>query len=170
MKNWFTKIRISAALDSGKQLSARLRLRIAQSDELRKFEEQMVSLDGALRSTRSRNDAPPWLHGWVMGSVRKNAIPKQAPRWSVRVAWASGAVAALALALLCWTIYSSREPQLQRQEADAGSFEAASSALRLGNDMAQIAPTAMVAPLSNELDQLNKDLNKTAEFLLASLP
>jgi len=105
-----------------------------------------------------------------MGSVRKNAIPKQAPRWSVRVAWASGAVAALALALLCWTIYSPREPQLQRQEADAGSFEAASSALRLGNDMAQIAPTAMVAPLSNELDQLNKDLNKTAEFLLASLP
>jgi hypothetical protein len=170
MNNWFTKIRISAALDSGTQLSPGLRQRIAQSDELRKFEEQMLSLDGALKSAQSRNDPPPWLHGWIMRSVRKDAIPKQAPHWPVRVAWASGAVAVLALALLCWTIYSSRRPQLQRQEADSGSFEAASSALRLGNDMAQIAPMAMVAPLSNELDHLNKDLNKTADFLLASLP
>jgi hypothetical protein len=36
--------------------------------------------------------------------------------------------------------------------------------------MAWAVPSAVISPLSNELEQLNRDLNNTAQFLLASLP
>jgi hypothetical protein len=36
--------------------------------------------------------------------------------------------------------------------------------------MARAVPSAVVAPLTDELQKLNQDLNNTAQFLLASLP
>jgi len=170
MKKWLAKVRISAALDSGEPLPTGLRERITRSDELRAFEEQTASLHGALRKAQPQKDPPPWLHGWIMRGVRQSAIPRKQPAWPARLAWVGGAAVALSLTLLCWTIFTSRRPQPAEQNADAASLEAAAGALQLGNDMAHVAPVTLVAPLSNEMVQLNNDLNKTAEFLMASLP
>ena len=40
----------------------------------------------------------------------------------------------------------------------------------MGDQMVRTMPSAVVAPLSDELERLNRDLDKTAKFLLASLP
>ncbi|SRR5258708_13980534 len=170
MKNWIAKLRISAALDSDKQLPPKLRKRIARSGGVREFASRTAALDDALKRARPRNDPPPWLHAWVMRSVRQEAIPAQRPRWPARLAWVGGAVAALALGSVCWTIFTSRGPQPSARTAGAASLDTASGALQLGSDLARTAPATLVAPLSNEMDQLNNDLNKTAEFLMASLP
>jgi hypothetical protein len=50
------------------------------------------------------------------------------------------------------------------------SLAAATTALEMGGQLAQAAPSAVVAPLSDELARLNRDLDNTARFILASLP
>ena len=50
------------------------------------------------------------------------------------------------------------------------SLAAAQSALEMGGQMARAMPAAMVSPLTDELNRVNRDLTNTANFLLASLP
>jgi hypothetical protein len=40
----------------------------------------------------------------------------------------------------------------------------------MGGQVARAVPTAVVSPLADELEKVNRDLNSTAQFLLASLP
>jgi hypothetical protein len=44
------------------------------------------------------------------------------------------------------------------------------TALQVGGEMARAVPSAVVNPLADELNNLNRDLDNTAQFLLASLP
>ncbi len=47
---------------------------------------------------------------------------------------------------------------------------AATTALEMGGQAARAAPAAVVTPLAEELARVNRDLDSTAQFLLASLP
>jgi hypothetical protein len=46
----------------------------------------------------------------------------------------------------------------------------ANNALELSEQITQTMPAAVMAPLSDEWQGLNRDLQNTAQFLLASLP
>src|SRR6266436_1926882 len=151
MKSWFAKFRISATLDSGKALPPSLRDKIIKSDELREFAQQTTALDRALKGARPAHDAPPWLHGWIMRSVRAGAQPAQRQYVPAKLAWLGGAaLAAIALGWVCWSIFSPVRPHSGESTAATTSLEAASTALALGNDMTRDLPTTLVAPLSDE--------------------
>ena len=158
---------ISAALDAGRQPSAWLQTEASSSDELRAFEQEMRALDHALRQTAPKPEAPASLHYSIMQAVRTADRPAAATREPSILRWAPLPVLGVTVLLAaCWFLYipgrqSAHPPQ---------SLAAATAALELGGQITRTVPSAVVAPLSDELERLNRDLDSTAQFLLASLP
>jgi len=71
--------------------------------------------------------------------------------------------AALAM-LVVWCSYQPPETH------ESKSLIAAASALEVGGQVTHTLPSAVVAPLSDELQGLNQDLDNAAQYLLASMP
>jgi len=166
MKSWIARLRISAALDADQPPSAWLRRRVDASAELCGIEQEMVALDRALKETAPRAEAPASLHGSIMQGVRAADRPAAARQPSV-LRWVPVPVfAAMVLLLVLWVLHAPVRTPVQ----NAQPLAAATSALKLGDQVVRSMPSAMVAPLSDELDRLNRDLDRTAQFLLASLP
>lgn len=167
MKSWIAKLRISMALDADQPPSAGLRRRPSASAELRGIEQEMLALDRALKETAPRAEAPDSLHQSIMKAVRAANRPAAAPRQPSVVRWVPVPVFAVMLVLVAvWVLQSPVRTPVQ----NAQPLAAAASVLQLGDQMVRTMPTAVVAPLSDELERLNRDLDKTAQFLLASLP
>ena len=102
-----------------------------------------------------------------MRAVQSAERPVAAPRRLAFLTWmAAPAGAALAL-LVVW--HSLREP-VKPAPPETQSLAAAASALEVGGLIASAAPSAVVAPLSDELNRLHQDLHDAAQYLLASLP
>ena len=167
MKSWIARLRISAALDAEGQPAAPLRLKPGASAELRAVQQEMVALDALLREAPPRAQVPASLHSSIMQAVRAANHPAAAPRRPELLRWL--AAPALAAIILIGAVLVLHRPA-QAPEHNAQSLAAATTALQLGNQMVRSGPIAVVAPLSNELDRLNQDLDNTARFLLASLP
>ena len=167
MKTWISRLRISLALDADEQPSTRWRRWPRASAELRALEEEMVALDRALKETAPKVEAPASLHGSIMQAVRAAERPATPARQPTVLRWLPAPAMALMLILVVlWVMHRPARTPAQ----DAQTLATATSALHFGNEMVQTMPSAMVAPLSDELDRLNQDLDKTAQFLLASLP
>jgi hypothetical protein len=167
MKAWFTKLRISAALDAGRKPSASLRRSINSSGQLQCFEEELAELDQALKQTPSKLPVPPALHRSIMQAVRQAECPHAAPPGLVFLRWVAAPLAVTLALLAVWL--SLRGPAVPSSRGTQSLAEA-TSALELGGQLVQTAPAVVVAPLSCELERLNQDLDNTAHFLLASLP
>jgi len=168
MRLWFAKVRISAALDAGKQPSAWLRRRVSGSEELRGFEQELTALDRALRRTAPETKAPASLHCSIMQAVGGAANGPAAARRERGIPhWAPVPVFALIVVLAAWWVLHS---PVRQPAQDTQSLAAVTTALEMGGQMARTMPSAVVAPLSVELERLNLDLDNTAQFLLASLP
>ena len=167
MKSWFTKFRISAALDAGHELSAAVRRSINRSEELRGFEEAMTGLNRALKQAARKPEPPPGLHRSIMRAVEAAERQAEAPRGLVVLRWVVAPVVTLLVLVAVWPVL--RGPARPPTQATQ-SLAAATTALEMGGQLAQAMPAAVVAPLSDELERLNKDLDHTAEFVLASLP
>lgn len=167
MKTWFTSFRISAALDSGHKPSASLRMSINSSEEAQSFEQGMTALDRALRQERPKPQTPPGLHRSIMRAVREAQRTQAAPRELAVLRWVAAPVVAALVVMAVWPALRGpgRPPAQGRQ-----SLAAATTALELSSQLAQTVPPAVVAPLSDELERLNRDLDNTAQFILASLP
>ena len=167
MKSWIARLRISAALDADQPPSAWLRRRLNASGEPCGIEQEMMALDRALKETAPRAEAPASLHRSIMQAVRAANCPAAAQRQPNVLRWVPVPVfAAMVLLLVLWVLQS----PVRTPVRNAQPLAAATSALKLGDQMVRSMPSAMVAPLSDELDRLNRDLDKTAQFLLASLP
>ena len=167
MKLWLTKARISAALDAGKKPSAWLRQRVSGSDELRGFEQEMTALDRALKQSVPRPETPPSLHRSIMQAVQATERPAATRPELTVLRWLPAPALAVFVLLAVWLAPRRPVPPLVQ---DMQSLSAATTALDIGGQMARAVPSAVVAPLSDELERLNRDLNNTAQFLLASLP
>jgi hypothetical protein len=168
MKLWFAKVRISAALDAGKQPSAWLRRRVSGSNELRGFEQEITALDHALRRTVPEPKAPTSLHCSIMRAVARATKRSSAARRERGILhWAPAPVFALIVVFAAWWVLNS---PMRQSAQNTQSLAAVTTALEIGGQMAQTVPSAMVAPLSVELERLNRDLDNTAQFLLASVP
>jgi hypothetical protein len=167
MKLWFAKARISAALDAGKRPSAWLRRRVSNSEELRGFEQDLMALDRALRQPAPEPEVPASLHRSIMQAVQAADRPVRAGRQLLWLRWAPlPALAAIVLLAVWWGLHS----PVRQSAPDTQSLAAATAALEMSGQLARAVPSAMVAPLSGELERLNRDLDNTAQFLLASLP
>lgn len=79
---------------------------------------------------------------------------------------ACGLCSALVLAGAWWMLHR----PAQRPLAVAQALEVPQVALDWGGSISRATPAALVGPLADELQRLNRDLDRTAQFLLASLP
>jgi hypothetical protein len=167
MKSWFAKLRISAALDAGHKLSASLRRNIDSSEQLLGAEQELKALDRALKQAPPRPQAPPGLHRSIMQAVRVAERTQAEPRGLAVLRWVAAPLVAAVVLVVIWQ--GLRGPVASPSEGTQ-SLAAATTALEMGGQLAQAAPSAVVAPLSDELARLNRDLDNTAQFILASLP
>lgn len=168
MRSWFTKFRISAAMDGGQKPAAGAQRRISVSDELRGFEQEMTALDRALKQTAPKPQAPPSLHGSIMRAVRAAEHPVAEARGGLTfLRWLPVPVVAVLALLVVWHV--TRGP-VRVPMQDTQSLTVATTALEMGSQMAHAMPSAVVSPLADELEKVNRDLNSTAQFILASLP
>ena len=121
-------------------------------------------LDQVLRGTVPELEVPPGLHTSIMRAVRTLGPPILPARRPASLRWLSAPLlAALFCALWAWHMGS-------RPAAAQSAFERAGTTLAASEEMAWTAPATAVAPLTEEWQRLNQDLDNTAQFLLAVLP
>ncbi len=165
MKTWFAKLRISTAIDSGKSLPPPLQRQIAQSEVLKRFHQDVRRLDQTLRDTGSPiGEAPANLHASIMSAVRHQATASHSKSVLSMLRWLPAPALAV---LLIWAIV-----HLFHTASDPGAetFASTISSLNRGMEMAQTTPQDFMAPLSDELQRLNRDVEEAKSFLMASLP
>ena len=175
MKSWLTKFRISSTFDAERLSSSSKQRDLANSEDTRRFEETLHNLDRALRNAPTAAEAQPELHSAIMEAVRasRGANRESAANWPWRfpLRWLPApALAALALLGLWWALHSPPETPVHQAGTGHASILQISSALEAGDNATRALPSAVIAPLSEELVRVNLDLENTAQFLLASLP
>lgn len=166
MKSIIRQFRLSAALDDGARDT---RLKEGGGDE--PFIRELASLEPRLKAPQPRPAVPPELHDAIMDKVRQAALVRPpAPEleaetfWSgVTAVWRRGALwmapasaAVLVAGLLIAAHFMRQQPALPAAEKPA-------------RELAGL-PTTVLSPLSIELENLDRDLKNTTEFLLASVP
>ena len=168
MKTWLARMRISAALDEGRESGGSSPQDHGLPAELRDFEREMTALDSALKQSAPRPQAPASLHASIMRAV-KETDHRVVKAWSglAFLRWLPVPVAA---ALVFLVLLHQPRGRVQPPPRGVPSLAGASAALEAGSEMARSVPLAVVAPLTDELQNLNRDLDTTAKFLLSSLP
>jgi hypothetical protein len=161
MKLWLTKLRISAALDSGKPLPESLRQKIEADPELKRFAYRTQALK---RSLRSPPTADPSLHDSIMRAVRGSARREQ-PRRAPVFSWLAPSAAVAVLAVFFFWMARPRPAPPGHAPLDGPL-----TVLEMSETMSADVPSMMMAPLSNEWARVNHDVQGTTQILLASLP
>ena len=164
MKTWLAKFKIYSALDEGRPLPPSLRRRLEDSDDLRSFAQSADALGRALKQDLPTTEPPAFLHASIMRAIEPASQP--APRRSHALRWLPAPVLAIAILLAAW--WGLHQPPAT--SAPRPDLAAASTAVGLGEQVTQTMPAALVSPLSDEWQRLDRDLNKTFDFLSASLP
>jgi len=102
----------------------------------------------------------PWLHASIMNDVRQEAAARPAvPRW--RLVWALPVV--VATLLVGWFLLRPAGPE-------TGTLAGGNSPASQLSDVAWQGAALAVQPMDDELTNLTRDLKRTQEFLLASVP
>lgn len=194
MKTWFIKLRISNAFDEGKPLPPSVQRAEANSAELRRFAENTAALDEALKNTRPAPTAPAGLHAAILRAVRsaESAGSAESSGWEKFQQRLIPVSALGLLMILCLlgtdrfycqppvsgtgvppvSLHSEMAPgsETHGQDVRATSLALASTTLETGDELLQAAPTATLAPLSDEMRRLDRDVTNAQNYLLASLP
>jgi hypothetical protein len=163
MKAWLAKFRISTALDSDTPQPEKLPGAESEREDIRRCEESMQSLDRQLKAPQPTKPVPAALHASVMRAVCAAAKSQKRQSTPAVLRWLPApALALLAVFGLWWFLNRSpHEPQ---------SLMAATAALEQSHELTQKAPAAVLAPLSQEMEHLNRDFQSAVEFLMASVP
>jgi len=158
MKTWIEKFKISAALDQPP--AGESKAPASGTKAPAEFAEQMTALDRALRSGPPAPVPYPGLHESIMAAVRDcraEVGPARAAGWR----WGLAGALTCLLMLGGWGAWHRVASRLAPAPfRNAASVEEQVAAL----------PAKVLSPLSQEWQALNLDLEKTAEFLLASVP
>jgi hypothetical protein len=166
MKTWFAKFRSSLALDN-QTLSMPASNRL--SAEARRFAQQAASLEQALKKEPVETPLPPSLHESIMRAVRA-AEQRRVPVSNHGLRWIPAfGLAAVALIGVWLAIHdSSRHAPMPANTTLP--FGSAATVLELKGKVANDLPASVMAPLTEELAHINRDMAQTAQFLLAALP
>jgi hypothetical protein len=168
---WFAKFKISAALDSHKPLPRAVRNASADCDELHRFEKQVTSVERALKETPPPvAEPPPGLHRSIMRAVQAGAPESTPAREPVFGGWLPASALAALVLFTAWWAFRQGSVSSKHHASERDGLAPAAAALELGQQATQRMPAEMVAPLSEEWQRLNLDLDRAQEFLLASVP
>jgi hypothetical protein len=167
MKTWIAKFRISNALDATLVPTTPALARHGESDEVRQFAAAVGQVERRLRSATPARCAPPGLHASVMRAVR--AASAKPVRRSTPTVWRWLPAPALAL-LVCAGLWWASRPAPNPVELRPMALPAAGAALDQSYELTRQAPAAAIAPLSKEMENLQRDLRNAVEFLMASVP
>jgi hypothetical protein len=133
--------------------------------------EHYSPLDQTLKNRLPKPAPAGSLHDSIMCAVRGAPRPAAGeeragwPRW-IPVS----SLALLALLAVFVAIRLATRPDVRVQPAGSQTLAAAGSALELGGSLMRQAPAAAMSPLSDEMQKLDRDLEDTERFLLATLP
>jgi hypothetical protein len=131
----------------------------------------MRALDGRLRTARSGESVPPTLHASIMRAVRTPRSQRLSLREHV-LRWLP--VPALALLLVTGVWWASSRAGREAVTSDLAILSrplpGVGSAWDEGRELTQTATFAVMAPLSGEMELLNRDLQRAVAFLADSLP
>ncbi len=169
MKSLFRLFKLSSALDDGKP-AADLQ-QIARGEEAGAFAHDLARLDHHLKTEPPEVRLPDSLHASIMTAIHSQSVSEPAgvrgqSAGSLTATfvlqhrapwWAAPACAAILVACL-WAA-----THLVPQSAPRSSLT------NVTKDLADL-PGTVLSPLSGELENLNRDLENTADFLLASVP
>lgn len=170
MKSWLFKFKLSNALNERKPLSAEFEKIVAYSKTAREIAESSFALDRDLKNQMPESKAPSSLHQSIMRAVRteshaRNTMTIFSPRWIPVSSFACLVVLAFVVA-----VHNSRTPSRSVAQTEVRAFDAADSILQIGGNMVHEAPDAAVSPLKDEMQAMHHDLDRTKDFLIASLP
>ena len=139
-----------------------------------KFQNSEDALETALRESAPKSEFPDALHGSIIGAIhmaRRHRHHHLARMHFVRRILATHWLRAPALASLVlagvWFV-AHRGPQ--KVSSTAGPLAEFSTAFAASRELVDAAPSEAVRPLADELNNVNRDLDRTAKFLLANLP
>jgi hypothetical protein len=163
MKMWLTKFRISNALDDANAARKQVLPRGSQSEDVSQFEETARLLDRRLKSAQPAQTVPDGLHDSVLRAVRGAARAQERQfTGTILHRLPAPALALLIVGGVWW--------MLNRSEPESQSLATAGAALERSHQLTQQAPAAVLAPLSQEMESLNRDFRNAVEFLVASVP
>lgn len=170
MKSWLLKFKISNALNEGRPLPPELAKTVASSKTARDFAESASTLARALKNQALQCEVPSSLHQSIMRTVRaesrsQNAAPVFWPRWIPVSSFACLVVLAFVIA-----VHNSNIPPASVTQSEARAIYVADSALEFGGNIVRQAPDAAISPLEDEMQAMHHDLDRTKDFLIASLP
>jgi hypothetical protein len=171
MKSSFAKFRASKAVLESALRQARRDVEVPAT----LHDSIMRAVDRMTTSARRVHHPFPEGEGWGKGEgdvrqpkllrFRLAALMRGAqlarPRWLP--------VSALAVVVLIGAWLAAHHPA-GPATSNTQSLPEISTAFTTSREIVDALPSATVGPLSNELDNVNRDLDRTAEFLLATLP
>jgi len=160
MTKWFAQFRISTALDSG---ASSRQTTVCTEAERRRCEESMKSLDRQLKAAQPTKEVPTVLHESILRAVY--AADRAQQRQAAPAVWRWLPAPALAL-LAVIGLWSS----LNRAPHESQSLAVTTAALEQSHAITQTVPAAVLAPLSEEMEYLNRDFHSAVDFLLATVP
>ncbi len=140
-----------------------------------KLRHSADSLEAALRDSRPKAEFPPALHNSIMRAIEAAHREETTQVFGytiierfARIRWVPITGFAALVLVGGWLAFqhSSAKPSI----SSAQSFSEISSALATSQELMDSLPAVTVGPLSDELDKANDDLERTAKFLLATLP
>jgi len=139
----------------------------SQFAEFRNADE---ALESALRDSAPRSEFPPELHDSIMNAVHTAHRAESTQVSDIGMlqrftkSWFRHRIAGLSCLVYCsrFTIIRWPHPNL--------SLWLNVQAFATTREFVDSLPSVAVGPLSDELDKVNRDLDRTAEFLIATLP
>ncbi len=172
MNTLLAKFRISLALDEQATNGSQRTAPPDEPAEVRRLRESMQALETRLKAARPAAAVPAGLHDSIMQTVRAKARTQERRPRRMRMRWLPApALALLALFAVLWSLlHPAAGPKTPPQPAGAHPTAEAANALNQGYAMAEKAPAAMLAPLSDEMDSLKRDFHSALDFVVASMP
>jgi hypothetical protein len=165
MKTLLNKFRIRSALDENRPLSPGLQREVDRSPELRCWIQSNRGLDHLLRKSVPMPPPPETLQADILQALHRESQLPTRPHLP-RLAWLPIPAAALVL-LIAWALL---DPTGDPAVSDTSPLDSTGAAIELSGRLAHSAPDVLLAPMADELERLNRDLDSTAKFLLANLP
>jgi hypothetical protein len=129
-------------------------------------------IDRQLREDAGVRSAPADLHDFIMNAVQREAVAPAIPR-SSRGVFLPLALTLLPIGAVCIAFGLFLPRHNHRQTVPPSNVSVALSApgaaLEFRENVAATLPSALT-PLSDELARVQRDLDRTADFILASVP
>ncbi len=144
MKSWFSHVRFSLGLATP-------------------AERDQAGLERELKATVPRPEPPPGFGGHLMRAVRARQHAAEERKWPVAVRWLPAPIFAAAFMVAITWVASHRALTPATPTPGAAIME-------MGHGLMPQLPGSFIEPLTGEWANLNRDLDRASDFLLASLP